>query len=250
MSVKIYGYLNNKFNSFNSRNKWIRGMYAGQVALYGKRKRECRLRRNDDQSIALTHWDTDVLTVYPNGRMEIDVHFKYVTVTTRNLLNDVLRPEAYIGTALHRGCRQQVFSFGPKKYFRFEHALIVIPDGEGGYREEGNLPLLRRVVDREATRETRAMLDDGLKVWLDMSPEMLAVYLRDYEPTPHRRPAVNSWPLALLHARNEEYAAATRSAADACLYGYANVNTPQELQRFIRRRIAQMTIVRRTEEDV
>lgn len=244
MSIKIYGHLNSRFNASNSRNKWIRGMYTGQVALYDKRKRSCRLRRNDDQSITLIHWNTGVLTVYPDGRMEINTHFQHVSATTGALMNYVLRPDAYVGTVVHRGCRQQVFSFGPKKYFRFARTLTVIPDEEGGYRAEGNLPLLRRVMDRKATQEAREKLDEGWKVWLDMTPAMLAVCLRDYVPVQATR--MWRWDEALFHASNEEYSDATHAAADACV----SKNAPEELWRFIRRKIARMTAIYRIEEDV
>ncbi len=248
MSVKIYGYLNNKFNSFNSRNKWIRGMYAGQVALYGKRNCKHRLRRNNDQSIALIHWNTDVLTVYPDGRIEIDVYYPYASATTKKAVNDVLYPDARVGMVAHRGCRQQVFYFGSEKYFRFTHTLTVIPDEENGYRAEGNLPLLRRVVDKKATQEAREELAEGLKVWLDMTPTMLAACLRDYEPERNWGEYLRQrrWNEALSHAINEEYSAATHAAAAACFYEGA----PEKLWKFIRGKITRMTTVYRIEEDV
>lgn len=248
MSIKIYDYLNGRFNRLSGRNKWIRGMYAGQVALYGKRNCKYRLRRNNDQSIALIHWNTDVLTVYPDGRIEIDTYFRHPTATTRNLLNNVLLPDAYVGTVVHRGYPQRVFYFGRKKYFRFERTLTVIPDEEGGYRAEGNLPLLRRVMDRKATQEAREELAEGLKVWLDMTPTMLAACLRDYEPERNWGEYLRQrrWNEALSHAINEEYSAATHAAAAACFYEGA----PEKLWRFIRRKIARMTAIYRIEEDV
>lgn len=158
------------------RHVFKRGQYKGDAPMGARWRTYVRVIKGNNDTMRVTMYGTDLLTAYPDGRVEINTSGWYDRPTTKLRLNEAfsfMPFRAYIVTRKVFGMSQPVLYVGSKAVLYYDGITV---DGAG----EILTPLRnfeRRRVDRAESKELRDdMQACGFKdvfnvLWASCTPE-------------------------------------------------------------------------------
>ena len=165
-----------KLKFHHERHVFKRGQHKGDAPA-GKRWRTyVRVIRGNDDTMRVRMYGTDLLTAYPDGRVEIDTGGWYDRPTTRLRLNEAfgfMPFRAYIGSRKVFGMSQPVLYVAGKSVLYYDGISL---DGEGNITSK-LVPFERRRVNKEESKELRDDMEAcGFKdvfnvLWASCTPD-------------------------------------------------------------------------------
>jgi hypothetical protein len=156
-TVTPYGTLRSHINE----HKYRRGAHAGDAPIDPKRRRrdwERVVQRFDH--IAIRRYSTDIIEVYPDGRVVLNFGGWESSTTTRTCATVALYKmsiAASVGSVRYRGLSQPCINLQSGTYKYYPGITLVQKDGQ--WVPEKTTPFAARVADREE----RKALDEALK---------------------------------------------------------------------------------------
>jgi len=168
--------LNARLNS----HAYKRGMYKGDAPLEKRTKRHIRIRKVDDNTMAVRMYNTDILTVRKDGTLTISLDRWWSNATTKSWLN-----YAFHSTRLG-------MSIGSKSVMSLSQLVMSTPHGHYVYydgmefnadRQLTSPPkkfLAKRINKAEVAEFTQGIKDSGFK---DMFPMLYGMAEHETEPT-------------------------------------------------------------------
>lgn len=160
---------------FVHSDKWIRGVYEGQGALIGKKKRSWRISNDDDGVIRYILYNTAVLSYSPDGSVVLNTD-GWDTGITNGFIWDYLTREVYYNRGrLGDMTQTYVTNNSTGELSGFDTRMRLVPYGDT-LRVESPLPTKKRVINKEKTKE--AMDADEAMVGFMAGFNMLAMVVR------------------------------------------------------------------------
>jgi hypothetical protein len=156
-TVTPYGTLRSHINE----HKYVRGAYVGDAPLDPKRRRrdwERVVQRFDH--IAIRRYRTDIINVYPDGRVVLNFGGWESSTTTRTCATVALYKmniQASVGSTRYRGLSQPCINLQSGTYKYYPGITLVQKDGQ--WEPMRTEPFSAIVADREE----RKALDEALK---------------------------------------------------------------------------------------